>query len=132
MYVLVTKNFLVKVQLSKAAIFSCRTTTRILKKNTQKWKIHFSHQMHRFKGSISKCNYFKSISGKCAVMKCQVTNPWQLLRVLPLSSQPHQLPCRKCRALIHSSALWGCSSCSQSSIKKQEWSCKGPELLSLN
>lgn len=30
-YILVTKNFFVKVQLSKAAIFSCNTTTRILK-----------------------------------------------------------------------------------------------------
>lgn len=30
-FLLVTKNFLVKVQLSKAAIFSCRLTARILK-----------------------------------------------------------------------------------------------------
>lgn len=32
---LVTKNFLVKVQLSKAAIFSCKTTTRILKQKNK-------------------------------------------------------------------------------------------------
>lgn len=35
-YILVTKNFFVKVQLSKAAIFSCKTTTRILKVKRKK------------------------------------------------------------------------------------------------
>lgn len=38
-FLLVTKNFLVKVQLSKAAIFSCRLTARMLEKRDKRGAI---------------------------------------------------------------------------------------------
>lgn len=83
--------------------------------------------MHWLKDSISKCNYFQSINRCWAVMKCQVTNPWQLLRAL---SPPNHISSTSGSAGLRAEHLWW-GSCSQSSIKKQEWSCKDPELLSL-